>query len=1173
MATYIPNVKDYIPKSEPYTPDFKFISDALANRQDRYDKNLAQLNNLYGQVVYADLSREDNKSVRDQYTKELAPKIQQVTGLDFSLAQNVDAAQALFKPFYDDAHIVRDLVYTKQYKNEMKKAEAYKNSPDKDANSKYWADGVKYMNYQMQDFKDATREKSMTKALPQYFQNPDLYNRALEVLTTGGPDGKGFKVKNMYLDSTGNFIVEQENGIELLSRPTGAMIDNPNFDPNKKEGTNNPKLIPEMYNPAGSHIRFALGRDPIIQQGMQVQGYVAARDWMEANKDKYGGNMDAAKNAWSDMIIAQYTTDESANIKKGKQELDKLNKTANSWDSYIKDAPLVEMSDEYKNWLQTIASRGALQKGLDEAESNIEFVNSQPENAENKFNRAMTAYVYNSIQGEIFKAAQNYADLTSVREIDENQFALEKYKADRREELARLKARLKSQAEKNKNQTSFSSNPFAPRGGNNIPGDANENMIFMPLDENGNSDFIGANRNSQKTALEALDEYDLYFIKEFYTKFADELNSDINTANMNSLTLTSANDELGEVSTAGIFVPNYTSGKLDFYSWDETPKLLETNPNFIRRHYEYVSSGLNNYAKVFPSIQKDEMSTFMGDMSELTMVRENLQTRYDITQKEMANVYANVIDKLGLNSKKSLQGFNFEGDPVDFMDSRGNIRTIDEIVEERKNLVLGQILPLLPRTIPSLEESIELSLSGQLNNSKQIRNRQTGQVYNVPMSFVDVLNDTYGADRITDQVIDAQWRSTPAFGMQSYYVANELKPLAEYLASVGVDPRTNGPMVLAQTYYLPSDSRDNFSEYIRRDQSDDELNNQLVGPFNQLQKVVGQMHGMINKEMSSINAIPGVTAFNFDSRFYGRDDAGDGAISNGREYKMDSSFDPAGVNETLKIFDIIERLPYGTGQIALVGDFGNAYSEDLPTLLQEKDNAWWTKNYGVEVPDGRVALKGSEVLKQIKLDLAQLYERGPKSFGIGKAPSFRIESFPYGGGKGAEGNQLIKKIILDESYARTLEEIFTAKNEKFQDEKFKIPNNTLTIFANRELYDDPQDPAYQYVSGVGFRIGATGSNGQDILNIDRGGKVVFEKRGGIYYAKEAKYTYDGTNYNLGTFTAPTPLIKQNGEPFSEKEVDAYYRFKHQQMVQNAQTNLQFSNNSKRSKTNDNSLNE
>ena len=113
MATYLPNVKDYVPELKAYTPDFKFLSDALDQRQDRYNKTTKQLNNLYGDVVYADLSREDNQALRDSYAKKLAPKIQQISGLDFSLAQNVQAAKGLFKPFYEDEKLVRDIVYTK----------------------------------------------------------------------------------------------------------------------------------------------------------------------------------------------------------------------------------------------------------------------------------------------------------------------------------------------------------------------------------------------------------------------------------------------------------------------------------------------------------------------------------------------------------------------------------------------------------------------------------------------------------------------------------------------------------------------------------------------------------------------------------------------------------------------------------------------------------------------------------------------------------------------------------------------------------------------------------------------------------------------------------------------------------------------------------------------------
>ena len=63
MATYIPNVVDYIPQAEPFVPDYKFLDDLLSERQDRYDKNYKQLNDIYGQVVYADLSREENNKL------------------------------------------------------------------------------------------------------------------------------------------------------------------------------------------------------------------------------------------------------------------------------------------------------------------------------------------------------------------------------------------------------------------------------------------------------------------------------------------------------------------------------------------------------------------------------------------------------------------------------------------------------------------------------------------------------------------------------------------------------------------------------------------------------------------------------------------------------------------------------------------------------------------------------------------------------------------------------------------------------------------------------------------------------------------------------------------------------------------------------------------------------
>ena len=132
MATYLPNVNKYVSKTESFTPNFKFISDALAQRQDRYDTNYRKMNNLYGSVVHADLTRQDNKDIRDNYAKELAPKLQQISGVDFSLQQNVDAAKALFTPFFNDNKMVRDIVFTKRHQSEMQKFQNFRQSNDEE---------------------------------------------------------------------------------------------------------------------------------------------------------------------------------------------------------------------------------------------------------------------------------------------------------------------------------------------------------------------------------------------------------------------------------------------------------------------------------------------------------------------------------------------------------------------------------------------------------------------------------------------------------------------------------------------------------------------------------------------------------------------------------------------------------------------------------------------------------------------------------------------------------------------------------------------------------------------------------------------------------------------------------------------------------------------------------
>ena len=116
MATYIKGVNSYLPDIQPFTPDYKFLSAVLDTRTSKYDANFQAANDLYNKVVYADLSREDNKQKRDQFSETIAPQIEKISGMDLSIQQNVDAAKSVFAPFYQDDEIVKDVVYTSQYK-------------------------------------------------------------------------------------------------------------------------------------------------------------------------------------------------------------------------------------------------------------------------------------------------------------------------------------------------------------------------------------------------------------------------------------------------------------------------------------------------------------------------------------------------------------------------------------------------------------------------------------------------------------------------------------------------------------------------------------------------------------------------------------------------------------------------------------------------------------------------------------------------------------------------------------------------------------------------------------------------------------------------------------------------------------------------------------------------
>ena len=51
MATYVPGSETYLPDIKPFTPDYKFLSAALDEREDKYNSNWKETNDIYNKVV------------------------------------------------------------------------------------------------------------------------------------------------------------------------------------------------------------------------------------------------------------------------------------------------------------------------------------------------------------------------------------------------------------------------------------------------------------------------------------------------------------------------------------------------------------------------------------------------------------------------------------------------------------------------------------------------------------------------------------------------------------------------------------------------------------------------------------------------------------------------------------------------------------------------------------------------------------------------------------------------------------------------------------------------------------------------------------------------------------------------------------------------------------------
>ena len=401
MATYVPGVGSYLPEFKPFTPDYKFLSNVLDAKTTKYETNFKALNDLYSKVVYGNLSRKDTQEMRDQYAENLAPKLQQIAGADLSMAQNVDAAKALFRPFFEEDIIVKDLAMTKSYRNEMQYGDMLKNSTVQDERERYWQTGVQKMQYEMEDFVNADASKAMGMGMIKYTPDSDLYQMAMKVLDES---------------ELGTDVVTtiSENGEWLIHRKNGDLI----------------------TNEALTFVQKALKDDPLVVNAYHADAFVRSRQYADQGiEEGRFQTVDQGQHEWATNKISEVET-EIAKRKAAMEEQKKLAEQKNTaWNDASKQNGIVKGSPEEKLKNESQSELTSLQERLkelnllenDQPASEEKFKTTgeyDPADTQSLLYRAYGLMMNYDMEIDLQAAALNYSKKDMMVKLEANDYAV-----------------------------------------------------------------------------------------------------------------------------------------------------------------------------------------------------------------------------------------------------------------------------------------------------------------------------------------------------------------------------------------------------------------------------------------------------------------------------------------------------------------------------------------------------------------------------------------------------------------------------------------------------------------------------------------------------------------------------------------------------------------------------
>jgi len=481
MPRYPQGVTSFIPSYQAYQPDFTMMGKMLSIRQNQYDQNWKKLNDVYGSLLYADTTHEQSQEVKDQLKNEIDFNLRRVSGLDLSLEKNVQSAQQVFQPFYENSSLMYDMAATKNINATKAKGDSYKNSTDPEISGLYWNEGMDEINYRIQEFQETPYDQIQSTGLAgvKYTAHYNLGKEALAMMENIEP----IKIPSTTAD--GKYDIVTTNGSQI----TG--------------------YLEQLF-------KANLGEDPRFQAMYKTEAYVNRKNYMNSNASKFNGDKSAAEREYLEASYKVLAQNAVNNKSKAKSNSDAIKKQTE-----IMTNPNSEYVEGEEKVMQELAQQAQIsQLNLNKATVDSDMVSpANNQGQENPFEnidilRNKVDYLNaNAImQKRIGEQAQMLAYSGYEKEVSLN----EEYKIRLEDDLAKqrdmMNARVKAGTHTYKTDSSGNVTGIEALPG--VDGYIKQTDLDVTADETNYKDLIDQNQRSQFDDIKSYLDFGLNLVQD-----------------------------------------------------------------------------------------------------------------------------------------------------------------------------------------------------------------------------------------------------------------------------------------------------------------------------------------------------------------------------------------------------------------------------------------------------------------------------------------------------------------------------------------------------------------------------------------------------------------------------------------------------------------------------------